>query len=99
MRMSDVSIQQNGITELLSHLPDGNLSVAIALESNRLAVKYGKDVFNAEDLVQILGVGLNNVRELMNRPSFPTLCFKGRKVVSSLGLAMYFAHRNARGGN
>lgn len=78
------------ICELFSHLSDSNLSIAIALEANRLAMKYGRDVFSAEDLVQILGIGLNNVRDLMKSRNFPTLTIKGRKVVSALGLAAWF---------
>ena len=75
---------------LFEGLPSGNLSVAIALEAERLAEKYGKDVFDAEDLAKILDVGLNNVRKLMRSLSFPTLEIGGRKVVSALGLATWF---------
>jgi hypothetical protein len=74
---------------ILSRLPDSNLSVAIALEASRLSAKYNKDVFGAEDLVQILGVGMNNIRELMRSRTFPTISIGSRKVVSVLGFAAW----------
>ena len=39
--------------------------VAAALEAKRLSEKYGKDFFECEDLIKILGVGRDNVRNLM----------------------------------
>jgi len=81
------------IHEFLASLPNSNLSIAIAMEAHRLATKYNADVFTAEDLTNILGVGMNNARELMNAPSFPTIHFKGRKVVSALGLAAWFVRK------
>lgn len=79
----------SNINAILSKMPDTNLSLAIALEANRLSVKYNKDVFDAEDLVQILGVGMNNIRQLMKSRTFPTINIGSRKVVSTLGFATW----------
>jgi hypothetical protein len=63
--------------------------IAVAREAERLATKYGKDTFDCEDLITILGVGRNNVRELMRSKDFPTLTIGNRKVVSALALAIW----------
>ncbi|GHV17831.1 hypothetical protein FACS18949_14810 [Clostridia bacterium] len=68
-----------------------DFSVAVALEAERLSKKYGKDAFDCDDLVTILGVGRNNIRELMRSRSFPTLAIGNRKVVSALALARWLA--------
>ncbi len=70
-------------------LPNVELSVAIALEAERLATKYNKDTFDCEDLMTILGVGRNNVRELMRSNHFPTLTIGGRRVVAAIALAKW----------
>ncbi|MDR0325411.1 MAG: helix-turn-helix domain-containing protein [Oscillospiraceae bacterium] len=70
-------------------LPNVDLSVAVALEAERLASKYGKDTFDCEALISILGVGRNNVRDLMRSNHFPTLAIGGRKVVSAIALAKW----------
>jgi hypothetical protein len=70
-------------------LPNAELSVAVALEAERMATKYNKDTFDCEDLVSILGVGRNNVRELMRSRHFPTLTIGNRKVVSAIALAKW----------
>lgn len=65
------------------------LGVAVAIEARRLAKKYGKDYFSCEDLVAIMGVGTNNVRQLMNSDSFPTIEIGNRKVVSALAFTLW----------
>ena len=47
--------------------------VAAALEAKRIAEKYHKDFLSCDDLVAIMNVGKNNVRELMNSGRFPTI--------------------------
>jgi hypothetical protein len=83
------------VARLLSRLSDSNLAlgIAVGLEADRLSQKYGKDAFGAEDLKIILGVGLPNIRELMNRPDFPTISVGNRKVVSALGLSAWLVKR------
>ena len=70
-------------------LPNSDLSVAVALEAERLANKYDKDTFDCLDLIKILGVGRNNVRELMRSRHFPTLSIGSRKVISAIALAKW----------
>ncbi|MDR3344721.1 MAG: hypothetical protein LBT21_03910 [Oscillospiraceae bacterium] len=57
--------------------------VAAALEAKRLSEKYGKDFFECDDLIKILGVGRDNVRGLMRSKNFPVKTIGGRKVVSA----------------
>jgi len=63
--------------------------VAAAIEAKRLSEKYNTDFFNCEDLVAIMGVGKNNVRQLLNSDSFPTIEIGNRKVVSVIAFAMW----------
>ena len=63
--------------------------VAAALESKRIAEKYQKDFLNCDDLVDIMGVGKNNVRELMNSGGFPTIEIGNRKVVSIISFVLW----------
>lgn len=68
---------------------NSDLGVAAALEAHRLSVKYNKDYFDCADLVAIMGVGTNNIRQLMNSDSFPTIEVGNRKVVSVLAFALW----------
>jgi hypothetical protein len=68
---------------------DADTGVAAALEAQRLSEKHGKDFFDCEDLIGILGVGRGNVRALMCSDAFPTICIGNRKVVSALALALW----------
>jgi len=63
--------------------------VAAALEAKRLAEKYSKDFLCCEDLVEIMSVGKNNVRDLMNSDSFPTIEIGNRKVVSIISFVLW----------
>ena len=63
--------------------------VAAALEAKRLAEKYQKDFLNCDDLVEIMGVGKNNIRELMNSGRFPTIEIGNRKVVSVVSFVLW----------
>jgi len=67
--------------------------LAAALEAKRLSEKYSKDFFDCDDLVTILGVGKNNVRDLMRSQEFPTITIGNRKVVSVIGFAMWLLKR------
>jgi hypothetical protein len=66
-----------------------DLSVAIAMEARRLAEKYQKDTFECSDLPQILNVGNDNARSLMNSEDFPSIRIGGRVVVPALALAAW----------
>ena len=63
--------------------------VAAALEAKRLAEKYQKDFFSCEDLVKIMAVGKNNIRDLMNSNEFPTIEIGNRKVVGIIAFTMW----------
>jgi hypothetical protein len=63
--------------------------VAAALETKRIAEKYGKDFLCCDDLVEIMNVGKNNVRDLMNSDSFPTIEIGNRKVVSIISFVLW----------
>jgi len=65
------------------------LAVAAELEARRLSKKYGKDYLDCTDLVAIMGVGTNNIRQLMNSDSFPTIQIGNRKVVSVLAFVLW----------
>lgn len=68
--------------------------LAAAMEAKRLAEKYNKDFLDCDDLVQILGVGKNNVRDLMRSDDFPTITIGNRKVVSVLSFAAWQLRQN-----
>jgi len=63
--------------------------VAAALEAKRIAEKYGKDFLSCDDLVQIMNVGKNNIRDLMNSDNFPTIEIGNRKVVSIISFVLW----------
>jgi len=62
--------------------------VAAALETQRLANKYG-DFLDCDALVKILGVGKNNIRQLMNSVDFPTKTIGNRRVVCVLAFVLW----------
>ena len=63
--------------------------IAAALEAKRISEKYQKDFFSCDDLVEIMGVGKNNIRELMNSGTFPTIEIGNRKVVSVISFVLW----------
>ena len=78
--------------EIQNIISDGG--VAAALEAKRLSEKYNKDFFDCDDLVKIMGVGKNNIRELMRSSSFPTVEIGNRKVVSVIGFSLWLTEKN-----
>ena len=77
-----------GYIKQLLNESDINNGIAIALEAERLANKYG-DFLSCEHLRDILGVGINNVRELMRSKTFPTIKIGNRSVVSTLSFVKW----------
>ena len=69
------------------------LGVAAAIEARRLAEKYDKDFFDCDDLVKIMGVGKNNVCQLLNSDAFPTIEIGNRKVVSVIAFTYWSAQK------
>lgn len=82
------------ITSIKALLKEGDVNdgVAIAMEAERLADKYG-DALTCEDITKILKVGTNNARQLMNSKLFPTLTIGKRKVVSPLAFVKWCCKR------
>ena len=75
-----------------SYFYDGvyaDIGLAAAMEAKRLSEKYGKDFLDCDDLVKIMGVGKNNIRQLLNSDSFPTIEIGNRKVVSVIAFTMW----------
>ena len=68
--------------------------VAAALETKRIAEKYQKDFLCCDDLVEIMKVGKNNIRELMNSDGFPTIEIGNRKVVSVISFVLWSLKNN-----
>lgn len=68
---------------------NSELGVAAAIEARRLSEKYNKDFLDCDDLVKIMGVGKNNIRQLLNSDSFPTIEIGNRKVVSVIAFSMW----------
>jgi ABC-type taurine transport system substrate-binding protein len=68
---------------------NSEIGIAAAIEAKRLAEKYDKDFLDCDDLVKIMGVGKNNVRQLLNSDSFPTVEIGNRKVVSVIAFALW----------
>lgn len=68
---------------------NSELGVAAAIEARRLSEKYGKDFFDCEDLITVMGVGRNNIRQLLNSDAFPTIEIGNRKVVSVIAFSMW----------
>jgi hypothetical protein len=64
-------------------------SATSALEAKRLSEKYGKDFFECEDLIKILGAGRDNVRSLMRSKGFPAKTIGKRRVVSAIAFATW----------
>ena len=65
------------------------VGTAAALEGKRLAEKYSKDYLNCDDLITIMGIGRNNVRQLLNSREFPTVEIGNRKVVGVTAFALW----------
>ena len=68
--------------------------VAAALEAKRIVEKYKKDFLSCDDLIEIMSVGKNNVRELMNSSTFPTIEIGNRKVVSVISFVLWSLENN-----
>jgi hypothetical protein len=71
--------------------------VTVALEAKRLAEKYSKDFLDCEDLVKIMGVGRNNIRQLLNIDTFPTVEIGNRKVVSVAAFVLWSLQNKTEG--
>ena len=53
----------------------------VASETKRLAEQYGKSFLDCEDIVQITGLGRDNVRALIKSKNFPVKKIGNRQIV------------------
>ena len=73
-----------------------NLNELIQSEVNRISLKYGKDFLDCEDLIEITGLGRDNVRTLLRSKDFPTTKVGKRQVVSVLNFVTWLTLNNAQ---
>ena len=71
-----------------------NINELIQNEVNRISLKYGKDFLDCEDLIKIIGLGRDNVRNLLRSKSFPTTKVGKRQVVSVLNFVTWLTLNN-----
>ena len=71
-----------------------NLDNLIKAEVDRLTTKYNKDFLTCEDLINIMGIGRDNVRNLMRSKNFPTTKVGKRQVVSVLNFVTWLTLNN-----
>ena len=71
-----------------------NFDNLIKAEVDRLTTKYNKDFLTCEDLINIMGIGRDNVRNLMRSKSFPTTKVGKRQVVSVLNFVTWLTLNN-----
>ena len=71
-----------------------NIDNLIKSEVDRLATKYNKDFLDCEDLINIMGLGRDNVRNLMRSKNFPTTKVGKRQVVSVLNFVTWLTLNN-----
>ena len=71
-----------------------NVDNLIKAEVDRLTTKYNKDFLTCEDLINIMGIGRDNVRHLMRSKNFPTTKVGKRQVVSVLNFVSWLTSNN-----
>ena len=69
----------------------------ILLETKRLAELYGKSFLDCDNLIEITGLGRDNVRALMQSKVFPILKAGNRKVVSIISFVSWQMTNNTGG--
>jgi predicted DNA-binding transcriptional regulator AlpA len=72
-----------------------NINNLIEAEVNRISTKYNKDFLECDDIMQITGLGRDNVRNLMRSKNFPTTKVGNRRVVSVLNFVTWLTLNNA----
>ncbi len=75
-----------------------NIEQLIADEVRRLSTQFGKSFLDCEDLIQLTGLGRDNVRALMRSRRFPVVTVGKRQVVSILNFVTWQVNENT-GGN
>ena len=76
-----------------------NIGQLISAEVKRVSEKYGKAYLDCEELVELTGLGRDNVRALMGSANFPVTKVGNRKVVSILAFVTWQMRGFDQGGN
>jgi|LGVF01.2.fsa_nt_gb predicted DNA-binding transcriptional regulator AlpA len=61
----------------------------IHLETKRIAEKFKKEYLDCKDLMQITGLGRDNVRSMMAKKDFPKINVGRRRIVSVLAFVTW----------
>ena len=76
-----------------------NIEQLISAEVKRLSEKYGKSYLDCEELIELTGLGRDNVRALMSSANFPITKVGNRKVVSILAFVTWQMRGFEQGGH
>ena len=68
----------------------------IHLETKRIAEKFNKEYLDCKDLIQVTGLGRDNVRQMMNDKNFPLMRVGKRQVVSILNFVSWQLNQNKK---
>ena len=66
-----------------------NIEQLIADEVKRLSTQFGKSFLDCENLIELTGLGRDNVRALMHSKAFPVTKVGTRQVVSILAFVAW----------
>ena len=66
-----------------------NIEQLIADEVKRLSTQFGKSFLDCENLIELTGLGRDNVRALMHSKAFPVTTVGNRQVVSILAFVAW----------
>lgn len=70
-------------------LDESSNIIAAVLEAKRLSEKYNKDFFDCEDLIKIMNIGRDNIRNLFRDNSFPSKKIGNRHVINVLAFILW----------
>ena len=76
-----------------------NIEQLISAEVKRLSEKYKKSYLDCEQLVELTGLGRDNVRALMSSANFPVTKVGNRKVISILAFVTWQMRGFDQGGH
>lgn len=76
-----------------------NIEQLITDEVKRLTTRYGKAYLDCEELIELTGLGRDNVRALMCSANFPVTQVGNRKVVGILAFVTWQMRGFDKGGN
>ena len=66
-----------------------NIEQLVADEVKRLSLQFGKSFLDCENLIELTGLGRDNVRALMHSKAFPVTKVGNRQVVSILAFVAW----------